>query len=539
MTETPTKCISENQSGPGRKLPPWYIWLGIMGVAVYAVVLHLRDAGGDSGKANVVSAISLVFSLAVIWVWLAFFSEFPPKTRKLFAILPVLSVACFFACFRILRTSGTLVPEFTLRWASAPDQRLPKAVAKDHVVEVDLRTTTDQDFPQFLGPQRSAVISGVGLSRDWETKPPRLLWRQPIGAGWSAFVAVNGFAVTMEQRGAAELVTCYEIASGELQWFHGHKARHATIPGFVGPRSTPAIDGGQIFALGATGVLRCVNGKDGSQLWQRDVVSERGLDQATDALGVTWGRAASPLVINEKVIVPVGGPKMGPWIALVAFDRNTGETIWEGGNYQVSYSSPVHFEIDGIPQLLMVNQDFLSSHDVETGKVLWDHEWPGKSSFDANVSQPIAVSGDRVLLSKGYGIGAELIKVTHEEAADWMINTDWKNNRVMKTKFTNLAVSKGYAYGLDDGILSCMEIDSGRRLWKRGRYGQGQVLMVDDLLLIIAEDGRLAMVAATPDGYDLLGEFPAIGGQTWNNLCLYGKHLLVRNSDEAACYLLP
>jgi len=539
MTETPETPISASQFKSARRLPPWYVGLAITAAAVYAVNLQLRDVGGDAGMANVMSYILFGGSSAIVWGWLVFFSGYSRKARRRFVIVPVVAVALFFACFRILRTSGTLVPEFTWRWAAAPDQRLPAAVVKDDVGVVDLLTTTEQDFPQFLGPHRSAVVSGVDLARDWDANPPRLAWRQPIGAAWSAFAAVNGFAVTMEQRGDAELVTCYSIQSGELQWSHGIKARHATIPGFVGPRSTPTVDGGQVFALGATGVLRCLDGKDGTLLWQRDLLSEQGLDRTMDAKGVTWGRAASPLVVDEKVIIPVGGPQLGPWIALAAFDRDTHETIWEGGDYQAGYSSPTLVEFAGVAQLLIVNQDFVSSHDVETGEVLWEHDWPGSSSMDANVAQPVVIPGDRLLLSKGYGVGAELVQIINDEDEGWVTKTIWKNNRVMKTKFTNLATKDGYAYGLDDGVLSCIEIDSGRRQWKRGRYGQGQILMVGDSLLVMAEDGRLAMAAASPDGYQLFGEMQAIDGQTWNNLCLYGHYLLVRNADEAACYELP
>jgi len=521
-----------------KKTPPWYVWAYWLAAAGYIASLYVRDAGMDTGFNNVATYIALGTSVGILWSWLGFFSGYSTRFRRRMIMVPVLGVLAFLACSRIMRTSGTVVPEFAWRWSRNPDQLLPKAVAEEGLDLVDMVTTTEDDFPQFLGPNRSAGIVGVELSRDWTAHPPRQVWRQPIGAGWSAFACVNQFAVTMEQRGKQELVTCLEVGTGKLRWSHAVEARHATIPGFVGPRATPTINGGMVFALGATGIFRCLDGQDGTRVWQRNLLADQGLDEISDAAGVSWGRSGSPLVIHEKVIVPVGGAELGPWVALAAFHRETGEMIWEGGDYQAAYASPMLYEFNGVPQILSVNENYLSSHDVETGEVLWDHDWPGVSSMDANVSQPIALSGNRVLLTKGYGVGAELIQLVQEDDL-WTVETLAANNRVMKTKFTNLVLKDGYAYGLDDGFLSCMKVASLQRQWKRGRYGQGQILMVGDVILILAEDGRLAMVEANPEQYVPLGEIQALEGQTWNNLCLTGRMLLVRNAEEAACYELP
>jgi outer membrane protein assembly factor BamB len=183
----------------------------------------------------------------------------------------------------------------------------------------------------------------------------------------------------------------------------------------------------------------------------------------------------------------------------------------------------------------------VTAHDVETGDILWEHPWKGLSIMYAYCSQPVAVDDARVFLSKGYGRGAELIETSpgDDPASEWNTRTLW-TNKVMKTKFSNVAIRDGFVYGLDDGILSCIELDTGRRRWKKGRYGYGQILMVDDLLLVMSElRGEVALVEANPDQYVKLGEFNVIEGQTWNNLCLYGDRLLVRNSDEAACIQLP
>ena len=172
--------------------------------------------------------------------------------------------------------------------------------------------------------------------------------------------------------------------------------------------------------------------------------------------------------------------------------------------------------------------------------MLWSCEWKGRSTGDATVPQAVAISENRLLLSKGYGVKAKLIELVPSSAGSWQITTVWEKP-VLKTKFTNVAVRDGFAYGLSDGILECIEVDTGDRRWKdrRGDYGPGQILLVDDVILVQAESGDVVMVEANPDELVELGRFPALSDQTWNNLCLYEHFLLVRNSVEAACYELP
>jgi outer membrane protein assembly factor BamB len=184
-----------------------------------------------------------------------------------------------------------------------------------------------------------------------------------------------------------------------------------------------------------------------------------------------------------------------------------------------------------------LNEDNISAHDPNTGKTLWTQDWPGSSSANASVSQPALAGQDRFLLSKGYGGGAGLYQVVSTESG-YRVDELWRETRLLKTKFTNVVIHDGYVYGLSDGILECVDLSRGKREWKRGRYGHGQLLGVDDLLLVQAESGDVVLVAARPDRFVELGRFPALDGKTWNNLCLYGRLLLVRNAEQAACYEL-
>jgi outer membrane protein assembly factor BamB len=225
-------------------------------------------------------------------------------------------------------------------------------------------------------------------------------------------------------------------------------------------------------------------------------------------------------------------------VSLAAFQKDTGQLAWEAGDRQVGYSSPVLATLGGVRQVLIVNEDSVSAHDPKDGRILWSHEWPGKSNSSASVSQPAVLDHEHVLLSKAYGGGAALLRIAHE-ADTFIAEKVWRNEGLLKTKFTNVVVHGAYVYGLSDGILECVQWAQGVRQWKRGRYGPGQILGVGDLLLVQAESGDVAMVEATPQRFRELGVLPAaLEGKTWNNLCLSGPLLLVRNSEEAACYEL-
>ncbi|MCA9162196.1 MAG: PQQ-binding-like beta-propeller repeat protein [Planctomycetales bacterium] len=529
----------------GGWLPGIITWLLIL--VLGGAIIAVRYSAAESDQANVnVFTLILGFGMFVTFgVWFVFRSAYPMLVRLLAPVAIMLSIAVWFALYEIDHVDGNLIPHWKRRGAKAPDELLamPEVAAPDQATEtpakVDLATTTAWDFPQFLGPNRDLQVTAVKLSQNWDSDPPQQLWRQPIGAGWSSFAAVNGFAVTLEQRGDEELVTCYEVKTGTLQWSHAIAGRHETKLGGIGPRSTPTIDGGQVYAMGPTGVLRCLQGTDGSLIWQQNLLDRLQLTPEDDGQAIAWGRSGSPLVVDDLVVVPYGGPTNGPWKSLAAFDKQSGEPRWEAGKYQASYASPQLATLAGRRQILLVSQDWAGGYDPENGSPIWSFEWPGSSSTNANTSQAMPVGDDEVLLSKGYGGGSSLLKLSPQ--GNSLTATEvWHESGNLKTKFTNAVVADGYAYGLSDGILECVDLATGDRQWKssRGRYGHGQILWVSGLLLVQAESGEVALVEASPNEFKELGRLDALSGKTWNNLCLYGPYLLVRNAEEAACYEL-
>lgn len=408
----------------------------------------------------------------------------------------------------------------------------------------DLLKTTRFDFPQFLGPNRRTFTNSVTLDRNWTAKPPSLVWRQPVGAGWSAFSVVNGYAVTLEQKGDDETVVCYRVATGKPIWTYSIKARYENPKwreSGIGPRSTPTIENGKVYSLSATGRLLCLNGVDGKLLWGKDLPKEFGMTPEQDLEAIPFGHANSPLVEGDLVVVPIGGPKNGRLVSLAAFNKRTGEKVWESGTRHLSQSSPSSAMLAGVNQILIVNENTISGHDAATGQVLWEQAWSGITRGPTNVSQAMPAPPNRFFVSRGYGDGAALYEIV-PAAADGLFSTKeiWKSNRVMRTRFTNVAIKDGYVYGLSDGILECIDLETGERVWKQGRYGHGQILLVGESLLVMTESGEIVLVDASPGGSgQVFGRFQALEGICWNNIALYGPFLLVRNASEAACYRLP
>jgi outer membrane protein assembly factor BamB len=273
-------------------------------------------------------------------------------------------------------------------------------------------------------------------------------------------------------------------------------------------------------------------------IWADNMLERYRVPPGEDEKGVAWGRAGSPLIVDDLVVVPAGGPADGPKVSLAAFHKENGDLVWEGGSSQVSYSSPVLATLAGTRQIVSVNEATVTGHDPETGKELWAVSWPGLSNQESNASQPAIAGPAEILVSKGYSQGAMLLRLSHSNDS-WNTEEVWRHSTVLKTKFTNVVIHDGHVYGLSDGILECVELASGKRQWKKGRFNQGQILGVRDLVLVQAESGDIALVEASPEAFRELGRFHALDGISWNNLCLSGKRLLVRNSEQAACYELP
>jgi len=407
-----------------------------------------------------------------------------------------------------------------------PPPGLPDETALEPPAVAEASPPDPRAFPQFLGPNRNAVVEGVHLLPAWAAHPPTEVWRVPMGSGWSSFGVAHGLAVTQEQRGGQSLVVAYDLETGAVRWSHaGGSGFSSTLAG-NGPRATPTLAEGRVYAFGVDGWLRALDLETGALLFERDVLGENS-GRPPD-----HGVASSPLVVDGLVVVVAGGPDGH---SLVAYDAATGEPRWAGGDDGASYASPLVTTLAGVRQIVVFNLGGLVGHDPQTGEVLWKDEWPSRPE---KVAQPVVLGGDRLFASMGYGIGGRLVRVTRRPDGGLEAAVEWETRR-LKAKFTQIVEHEGFLYGLDEGVLVCLDLADGERRWKRGRYGHGQVLLVDGLLLVQAEDGEVILIDPNPEELVELGRFPAVRGKTWATPALAGDLLIVRSESEAACYRLP
>jgi outer membrane protein assembly factor BamB len=323
-------------------------------------------------------------------------------------------------------------------------------------------------------------------------------------------------------------VVCYRATSGDEVWAHADKVDFTSSLGGPGPRATPTVSDGRVFAVGATGILNCLDALTGRRIWSVDMLRDNA------AQNISHGVCGSPLVLDDRVLVSPTGDG-GP--SLVAYDVSTGRRVWAAGTDRASYSSPMVAELCGVRQILLFNAAGLTGHDAADGRPLWHFAWT--NGVATNCSQPVVHAGgpNRILVSTGYGTGCALVRVDRSADDTWSVEPLWSNNR-LKTKFCTAVVLGDHAYGLDDGVLACRDLTTGAKGWKAGRYGHGQILLVGELLLVLSETGDIVLVRPDPSRLIELGRIHALDGKTWNNPALAGPYLIVRNAHEAACYVV-
>ena len=523
--------------------------LGLV-LGLFAVIWQAGDVELWQRLANGLGAMLWLIPAALgclgLLLWLLVFSKIDRRVRFCLAAGALLLAGVAAALVRFDSFSGSLFPQFAWRWSPAAGQGVapfPGGAADDADSEAgsddgsaDLTSVAQHDYPGFLGTDRTGVVGNVGLARDWDRRPPRELWRHPVGMGWSGFAVAGEFAVTQEQRGSDETVVCYELRTGRERWVH-RDATWFTGAGIHGdgPRATPTIHRGRVYALGATGFLNCLDGSSGRLLWQNRVLPD------PEKNNLVWGMAGSPLVVDGRVIV---SPGVRPGRSVVAFDLGSGQEVWSAGDDPAAYSSPQFVHLGGEPQILVFNGAGLAAHDLTSGRPLWNFPWVTQGVSMVNAAQPLVLAGsalgtrdDAVLISSGYGQGCALLRI--RQGQDGAVVDEVWRNKLLKSKFSNVVSRGPFVYGLDDGVLVCLEARDGKRRWKQGRYGHGQLLLAGDLLLVQAESGDVVLVEPSPDALHELGRFCALSSKTWNHPALAGNLLLVRNDRESACFELP
>jgi outer membrane protein assembly factor BamB len=554
---------------------PWSERLGaiVLMVAAVAVTLRLVHASIANGMMGFMLIVYSIPAMSLAIVAAAVASRGLSTGLRRAVIVASIVLAC--GVFIIIRTDGVTgdaASDLHWRWTPTAEQRLlaraadepmvapppaaatqpgkppaPAAIAEPTapapaVPESAPRTAarsgheppsvavapaapdTAAAWPGFRGPERDSTIHGVRLETDWSKSPPVELWRRPVGPGWSSFAVGGDRIYTQEQRGEDEIVSVYKLKTGEPVWRHKDAARFWESNAGAGPRGTPTLSHGRVYTMGGTGIVNALDARDGSVVWSRNAATDTG-SKVPD-----WGIASSPVVVGDVVIAAAAG-------SLVGYDAATGKPRWFGPKGGWGYSSPQLSTIDGVPQIVLLNGAGAIGVAPTDGTVLWNHAWPGDG-----IVQPAVVAGGGLLIASGSGMAANngMLRVTvAHERGGWNVKDRWMST-ALKPYFNDFVVHKDHAFGFDGSILACINLEDGQRKWKGGRYGHGQLLLLpdQDVMLVLSEEGELALVAATPDKFTELARFKAIEGKTWNHPVLVGDVLLVRNGEEMAAFRL-
>lgn len=521
---------------PSKRKVRWLPGVVLLVLAPVAVVAAWLIAGAVADGDRTIQMVAAIATIsgtvllqAIWWLGLARLTW----RAKLIGFAALLVVCAIIAgAVRIDGHRGEMLPIFAFRWEPTPEQRaiayfegegVSSAANAYSAVEV-----TSGDWPQYRGSGRDGDVPDAAIRTNWNESPPKFVWGpQPIGLGWSGFAVVGDRLFTQEQRGEDETIVCYDATNGKQLWVHVDVARFSESLGGDGPRGTPTISDGRLYSLGATGLLNCLDAATGKPIWQRDVLADAG--GGTRVENIEWGMAGSPPVWEGKVFGVPGG-RQGREV--IAYDIENGDIVWAAGDGTASYASPRVEMIGGVPQLLVLDADSLKGFDPASGELLWTFG-PWTNQPKVNAAQPI-VRDDRIFLSAGYTIGSVLLQVSLENEK-WTVEEVWRNDNEFKLKFNDAVYHDRYLYGLDEGILACYAFDTGQRQWKNGRYGYGQVILLGETLVVLAENGTLAAVPASPEQYEELARVPVLEGKTWNHPAFARGKLFLRNDREAAC----
>jgi len=503
------------------------VWLPIGFILLAAInIARVRSSVElDGNMKNMQTMATEAIAFLLILLWFIFLSRFRWRTRLIGLATVILLGVGAGATLRFNGSvDGSGTPRIAWKWAAKKSGEVTGVTEAKATADVKERPT---DYPGYLGKDRRGVVENVSLERDWSGHPPQQLWRHDVGLGWSGFATVGSCAITQEQRGDQEMTVCYELSSGQSLWSHSNPVRFTEPMGGDGPRATPTIQEGRVYVLGGTGILDCLDAATGKLVWSRDTLKEKNLPN------VVFGKASSPLICDDLVVVTGG---MANNCSLLAFHRNDGSPAWQAGDDKAGYSSPMLATLAGVRQIVSINATTVTAHDPKDGHLLWQYAWSNDQW--PKCAQPVAIGEDRLLIAASFNAGTVLLHVSPGQNGSLSVAEVWKN-RNLKSEFSNIVFRDGFIYGLDDGIMVCLDAADGRRKWKGGHYGHGQVLLAGNLLVVQTEQGPVMLVEADPSAFHEIGKLDALTLKTWNTPALSGDLLLVRNDQEAACYRLP
>lgn len=382
------------------------------------------------------------------------------------------------------------------------------------------------DWPQLLGPERDGIYRGDRLAEDWPKSGPPVLWKKPVGAGFSGPAVAEGRLIVFHRLEDEEVIECLGTEDGQRQWEFRYPTSYRDMFNFDnGPRAVPTIAGGGVYTLGAEGRLTCVNLETGREAWHVDTRKRFGAPTGY------FGMVGSPLVEGNAVMVNVGG---SDGAGIVAFDRRSGDVLWKATDEEASYSSPKAATIGGQRYALFFARGGLVALDPVNGKVLFDFAWKARMKESVNAATPV-VQGNRIFISASYGTGAAVLEVGDRKLGGVV----WKGDDILSNHYATSVCRDGYLYGLEGRhdfapgtSLRCIEFATGEVKWTRGGLRPANVMRAGGQLLVLAENGQLIRAAAEPGAYRETGRAQILGASVRAFPALAGGVLYARDGRQ-------
>jgi len=507
--------------------------LGVLGVVG---VVALEQAVCDpSMRGPLLIVMTIPLAIAAFAIGTILSGRLLTLRRTGLAVGLALLVTAFSALVRTDGVWGDFSFELDWRWKPTAEQLATEAIRRAEKAPVDARVEPQAllasleaaPWPHFRGPQGNSVQTGRRFDGDWNAHPPREIWRHRIGPAWSSFVVGADRLFTQEQRLEDEVVSCYDAKTGQPIWSFATPSRFFESLGGLGPRGTPTLADGSIYALGAEGILVRLSAPDGTLVWKADLKEASGRTEPP-----MWGFSCSPCVDGGLVVVHAGGKGDK---GIVAFHVADGQVAWTAPAGEMSYSSVQKITLLDRELLCLLSNTGAHLLEPATGKSVSDYAFAHQGY---RACQAQVIDGNKLLIPAGVGTGTRLVEFSAD--GDGLQGKELWTSLEMKPDYNDILVHDGNIYGFDNAIFACIGLEDGKRKWKGGRYAKGQALLLadSDLILVVSEKGELVLLRATPDGHEELGKIEALSGKTWNHPVVVDDRLYLRNAEEIVCYEL-
>ena len=370
------------------------------------------------------------------------------------------------------------------------------------------------DWPQFRGPNRDGISPEPAVLKSWPAGGPKVLWKAPLGEGYSQVVSAKGRLYTLAQQGEEQVALAFDGATGKRLWRTRIDRGYHDGQG-DGPRSTPTVDGELVYVLSANGRLAALRAANGQAAWQHDLRAEYG------ASPPQWGISTSPLVEGNLLIVNVGGTGNK---SIVAFDKANGKPVWTSQSDAAGYSAPIAITVRGVRQVVVFTGNGVVSLSPKDGRLLWRTPW--RTDYEVNAATPVFFPPDKLFISSGYDTGAALFQVRGNGIVEV-----WQS-RGMKNQFSSSVLHNGIVYGFDNATLKAIDAATGNERWKQRGFGHGSLILAGGNLIVLSDRGKLALLKAVPEAYNELGSTQVLDGKCWTAPSLADGRLYVRNEEQ-------